>query len=235
MAVCKLKKGDRIYECRYHEAILIELITDPELLVQGSDSHYWHWKAKIIETQSHIVVPGEIIEYGITEEAPAYGPNLYRQNVYKVGYKNAERILPPFDTSREEQISIRKYSIKDDVEILGHVFHGLQDVKEHVEMSLYRSYSHGQADKREPELRCNVHVGEMWMPYPCFDFEDSLYENRTYQNFIFRSRPITQDDMRKLSELPSGGNQCRISDNVPSEMLPMIYYVGDGDTMIVAK
>ena len=36
MAACKLKKGDRIYECSCREATLIELITDPELLVQGS-------------------------------------------------------------------------------------------------------------------------------------------------------------------------------------------------------
>ena len=48
MEKCKLKKGDRIYECRYHEATLIELITDPELLVQGSDSHYWHWLLAIL-------------------------------------------------------------------------------------------------------------------------------------------------------------------------------------------
>ena len=48
MEKCKLKKGDRIYECRYHEATLIELITDPELLVQGSDSHYWHWLFTIL-------------------------------------------------------------------------------------------------------------------------------------------------------------------------------------------
>jgi len=73
MAACKLKKGDRIYECRYHESILTELLTDPELLVQGENSHYWHWKAKIIETNSRHVVPGEIIQYGITEEAPGHG------------------------------------------------------------------------------------------------------------------------------------------------------------------
>ena len=99
MEKCKLKKGDRIYECRYHEATLIELITDPELLVQGSDSHYWHWKAKVIETQSHVVVPGEIFEFGITEEAPAYGPKLFRKNMYEVGYANAEPLYPPFDTT----------------------------------------------------------------------------------------------------------------------------------------
>ena len=102
MAICKLKKGDRIYECRYHEATLTELITDPELLVQGSDWHHWHWEAKVIETNSRNVVPGEIIKYGITAEAPAYGPKLFRKNMYEVGYDNAEPVLPPFDTGKDK-------------------------------------------------------------------------------------------------------------------------------------
>ena len=102
MAACKLKKGDRIYECRYREATLLELITDPELRVQGSDSHYWHWKAKVVETNSHHVVPGEIVEFGITEEAPQYGPQLFRKNVYEVGFEDSEPILPPFDTTKGE-------------------------------------------------------------------------------------------------------------------------------------
>ncbi len=93
MEKCKLKKGDIIYECRYHEATLIELITEPELIVQGSDSHYWHWKAKVIKTQSRTVVPGEIVEFGITEEAPAYGPKLFRKNLYEFGYDEAELVL----------------------------------------------------------------------------------------------------------------------------------------------
>ena len=118
MAACKLKKGDRIYECRYHETTLTELITDPEsppppppplippppppLLVQGGGSHYWRWKAKVVETNSHHVVPGEIVEFGITEEAPQYGPQLFRKNIYEVGIENAEPIMPPFDTSKTE-------------------------------------------------------------------------------------------------------------------------------------
>ena len=126
------------------------------------------------------------------------------------------------------------YSIKDDIEILGHVFHGLQDIKDHVELSLYRSYKHGMASIVEPIKKCEVHVGEMWSPYPCFDSEDYLYENRTYQNYIFRRRPITQDDMKKLSELPSSCNECRVSENVPEDMRPMVYYVGDGAIMLVA-
>ena len=232
MEKCKLKKGDRIYECRYHEATLTELITDPELSVQGSGSHLWRWKAKVIETSSRNVKLGEIVGFAITEEEPGYGPYLYRQNVYEVGIGNAERILPPFDITREA--TIQKVSVKDDIEILGHVFHGLKDIQEHVEMSLYKSYSRGQANARKPKAACDVHVGEMWMPYPSFDSEDFANENRTYQNYLLRERPITQDDMKTLSELPSKGNECRISECMPAEMLPLVFYVGDGDTMLVA-
>ena len=98
MAACKLKKGDRIYECRYHEATLTELITDPELF----DSHYWRWKARVIETNSGNVSPGDVVEFGISEEAPHYGPKLFRKNVYVVGYDEAEPVLPPFDTSNDK-------------------------------------------------------------------------------------------------------------------------------------
>ena len=83
-----------------------------------------------------------------------------------------------------------------------------------------------------------VHVGELWMSYPCFDSSDflyeNLYENRTYQNYILRERPITFEDMERLRKLPSGMNAQRLSPSVPEDMLPMVYYVGDGDTMMVA-
>jgi hypothetical protein len=114
------------------------------------------------------------------------------------------------------------------------VFHGLKDIKKHVEMSLYRDYSRGEARPKEPELSCSVHVGEQWTPYPCFDFEDFVNENRTYQNYIFRLRPITQEDMKKLSDLPGRSNVCKVTEDVPTDMLPMVYYDGDGGSMLVA-
>ena len=132
-------------------------------------------------------------------------------------------------------IEICTFDISDDVMILGHMFHGLDDIKQHVEMSLYKDWSRGEARAQEPEKSCKVPVGEMWMPYPCFDWEDSMNENRTYQNFVLRSRPITQDDMRQLSKLPSHGNELRISNDIPEDMLPMVYYCGEGNEMIVAQ
>ena len=41
------------------------------------------------------------IGYGISEEYPAYGPKLFRKDLYKYGYCDAEPVLPPFDTSED--------------------------------------------------------------------------------------------------------------------------------------
>lgn len=134
---------------------------------------------------------------------------------------------------RQVEHKIFSCSIHDDVEILGKVFHGLQDISAHVEMSQAVGSS-CKPSVREPKKTGRVHVGELWMSYPCFDSSDYLYENRTYQNYILRERPITFEDMERLRKLPSGMNAQRLSPSVPEDMLPMVYYVGDGDTMIVA-
>ena len=134
---------------------------------------------------------------------------------------------------RQVEHKIYSCSIHDDVEILGLVFHGLQDISAHVEMSQAVGSS-CKPSVKEPKKTGRVHVGELWMSYPCFDSSDYLYENRTYQNYILRERPITFEDMERLRKLPSGMNAQRLSPSVPEDMLPMVYYVGDGDTMIVA-
>ena len=134
---------------------------------------------------------------------------------------------------RQVEHKIFSCSIHDDVEILGLVFHGLQDISAHVEMSQAVGSS-CKPSVREPKKTGRVHVGELWMSYPCFDSSDYLYENRTYQNYILRERPITFEDMERLRKLPSGMNAQRLSPSVPEDMLPMVYYVGDGDTMMVA-
>lgn len=134
---------------------------------------------------------------------------------------------------RQVEHKIFSCSIHDDVKILGQVFHGLQDIEAHVEMVKYEGIG------REPweykaEKTGQVHVGEMLMRYPCFDSSDYAYENRSYQNYILRDSPITPSDMRRLEQLPAYMDAKRIDASVPEDMLPMVYYVGDGDTMIIA-
>lgn len=92
MATCKLKAGDRIYECKYRQGVLTELLTDPVAEIQHDGTRFWRWKARVVDS-------GTVVDYGISEKDYGYGPYLYRQNMYVVGSENAERILPPFESS----------------------------------------------------------------------------------------------------------------------------------------
>lgn len=137
-----------------------------------------------------------------------------------------------FQKKEQYRPNIYTCSIYDDVEILGHVFHGLQDIMEHVEISMAEGSCIG-AHECKPAKRGEVHVGELWQRYPCFDSSDYLYEERSYRNYIFRRKSIEESDLKKLERLPWKGNNKRISPSVPKEMLPIVYYVGEGNTMIV--
>ncbi|MBR1520699.1 MAG: hypothetical protein IJ635_05620 [Bacteroidaceae bacterium] len=135
----------------------------------------------------------------------------------------------------KKKMVVREYPITADVKLLGHVFHGLEDIKQYVEMSLYKSaLLRDDASVLKPKQQCEVHVGEQWHPYPCFDSSDAMYENRTYQSYIFKKRPLTQEDMRQLGDLPTGNNYDPLVKDVPTDLLPIVYYVGDGDVMKVA-
>ena len=125
-------------------------------------------------------------------------------------------------------------SINDDINILGHTFHGLRDIRRHVEKSLMRDFTMYEVDDVEPMAKCDVHVGHLWVPYPCFDMDDFANESRFYHNFIFRRRPITRDDMRLLWGLPAEANHCRVTELLPPDIGPILYYLGCGDTMLLA-
>ena len=148
-------------------------------------------------------------------------------------YRMLQPILDLFKKNGgKREHMIYECSIESDVEILGHVFHGLTDIQERVEMCLYDGKD---CEIREVKSKKSgpIHVGELWMRYPCFDSSDFLYENRSYQNYIFRNHPIWKREMRSLEELPGFCDARRLDDSVPVDMLPMVYYRGDGNTMLV--
>lgn len=139
-----------------------------------------------------------------------------------------------FSKENAGKVVVREVCIDEDVEILGHVFHGLRDIEAHVEAHLYGGIEHGKITLRTPKEVCKVHVGELWEPYPCFDIYDYANENRSYQNFIFRKRRISTGDMKKLSNAPTGADACKVSEQMPADIVPAVYYFGSGDTMLVA-
>lgn len=118
------------------------------------------------------------------------------------------------------------YGPGDDFEILGHTFHGVSDLKDHVELSLYDGsrLMAPCASAVQPRKTCDVHVGVVWKRYPCFDFYDSVNENRHFNNFIVRRRPITSDDLVRVMRSDCSDNEDRITPYVSDDLVPMVYY-----------
>lgn len=135
---------------------------------------------------------------------------------------------------------VREYSTRDTVEILGHVFHGLEEIKAAVEISASPFLS-DEIDKRfvdeiTPKAPISgLHVAEIWKSYPCFDFEDRMNENRTYQNYFFSTEPFTPDRLSEIyQKCVQQSNFRMVNEHIPTDFLPAVYYVGDYDKMLVA-
>lgn len=79
-----------------------------------------------------------------------------------------------------------------------------------------------------------LHVACIFEGYPCFDEHDYAYENRSYWNFFISDRPFTEQDCLEMSEMRRKYNACYVCESLPAKYLPAIYWVGDGNFILVA-
>ena len=68
--------------------------------------------------------------------------------------------------------------------------------------------------------------------FPCFDSSDFAYENRYYRNYWFCGNDLSAQ--RVINSLEADMNSCRICEHLPKEAIPMVYYVDERKTMLVA-
>ena len=122
-------------------------------------------------------------------------------------------------------LDIQVYSVTENFQIFGETLHGLDDILAYMEISIGINQTSASIEK--PEKRGELHVGQLWERYPCFDLSDYATERRFYQNYIIRKEPIRETEILQLKKF-------RISERIPLDMLPMVYYVGDGGFMLVA-
>lgn len=139
--------------------------------------------------------------------------------------------------SRREKLAeydIQCYHIKDQVQILGHTFSGLADIIKHraiIGKEFYLGFE-CYTPKKINEY-ADVHIGELYDNYPIFDSSD-VCDDRTYQNYIFRTSPITEDDMKEAFNTSHGFNFCMVHESISIHRLPILYYKGDGNYMLLA-
>lgn len=149
--------------------------------------------------------------------------------------KDLKRAMTYFvDSWQDKQIAdfdIQFVSIYEDLDFGFTTVSGLQELKSMVEKSIYRD---GDIDSRKEAQGGLIHAGEVWDSYPVFDSGD-LGDNRTYQNYIIRDRPITYLEMRAIACVHSRYDYCKLHETTPEDLLPMVYYRGDGGFMLMAK
>lgn len=130
---------------------------------------------------------------------------------------------------------IQCYNIRDQITILGHTFDGLKDVRRHMELAAYELFGelHYVVPKRKARPYNDVHIGHFYDTYPVFDCWDYA-DDRTFQNYIFRTAPITEEDMKESFRTFHGLKFCMVHEHIPEERLPILYYSGDGKYMLLA-
>lgn len=165
---------------------------------------------------------------------------VYYDSIDSLSEEEMQELRKAIEDYAMGSYKIQVYSINQPITILGHTFSGLNDIIRHIELSSSnRRFSKGlwctvPLQFRETGGYADIHIGELYEKYPCFDAEDYANENRYYQNFIFRKQPVTQGDLEALYDLPQSTNFCKVTEQIPEDILPILYYKGEGSTMLLA-
>lgn len=67
-----------------------------------------------------------------------------------------------------------------------------------------------------------------------FDSCDSS-DGRSYNNYVFSKIPLTEDLMELYCKRISARfNACMVHEDIPTDLLPILYYDGDSDWVLLA-
>lgn len=128
-------------------------------------------------------------------------------------------------------MKIKELLLDESFEVLGHIFHGLKEVREAVAITATpgrnwkgeRNITAVQPKKRVPGL----YVALVYQDYPCFDSYDYASEDRRYCNFFFSDGPFMDDDIARLTDMPSEMNCCYVHEDMDVSAAPAMYWEGD--------
>lgn len=71
--------------------------------------------------------------------------------------------------------------------------------------------------------------------FPCFDSEDYATERRFYRNFLIcHSKQEADKKIKDMKLLQASNNFCLLNKNLPADMRPMVYYMDESQSMILA-
>ena len=104
--------------------------------------------------------------------------------------------------------------------IHGQTFEGAEGLKDYVRE---------QTDSSQP------YIVDRCQRFPCFDSEDYANEYRFYRNFLIcHDKQEADDKLKRMKQLPHSFNFCLVSDELPDDMRPMVYYADESMTLMLA-
>lgn len=151
--------------------------------------------------------------------------------------KTIQSILKWYDSESKKlaEYDIQCYNIKDTITVLGHEFHGLEDVMAHRSAYGRIGYSDLSINNCIPKkYKSGLYVSEFYATYPIFDSYD-IGDDRTYQNYFFSNESIDDARLKEILEIRHNYNYCMAHEHIPEHLLPILYYSGDGGYMILAQ
>ena len=126
-----------------------------------------------------------------------------------------------FLVPREIQHKVVELPCDTPLSVFGHVLDGIDGI---------RAYCYQeQGDDSQPYIinRCKQ--------FPCFDAYDRMYEHRFFRNYLICCDKQDADAKAKaLEQRPQSGDFCLVSDSLPDDMRPMVYYRDESGTMLLA-
>ena len=133
------------------------------------------------------------------------------------------------------RVILKKISIHAEIAIGDRIFAGLKEIDDEVDVATTISSAVDGFLEDDIIAREGLHVAKIWERYPCFDFEDSLYENRKYQNFYFSMEEFTAQRVMDIVKRSRRGIDAQlVNEDMPPEFAPAIYYRGEGEWMYLA-
>lgn len=132
---------------------------------------------------------------------------------------------------------VQCYHVDAKVDILEHIFNGFNDIRNSVELLCHIGYG-DELTFVQQDGSVNggdIHVGLFSTDYPIFDHYD-LGDDRTYQNYVFSRKPLTEVEMRRIYDtIPKMDVYMMVHEQIPEENLPVLWYSGDGKHIILAS
>ena len=117
-----------------------------------------------------------------------------------------------------------------------YLFNGLDEIDAHSEISGNPTHRFCRWYTREGYIHnpAGLHVGNIWESYPRFDSSDDC-DCRSYNNYVISKEPLTEEIMDEYcNKISSHFDNCMVHEYIPKEFLPIVYWNGDSDYILLA-